>query len=201
MGQSPEPTEGTYMGIRRTHLSREAAVALVFMLALTLAGCGGDDTDETPSQPPATDAPSPLADIVYTNPKPPFTVSYPGTWLQMGRPTPNQPIAAGSATGENMNVSLEKLPKPEPTLEEYSSSAQAQLQALDLSIDDTGEATLGGEPAAFIQTTGSGGQKVTLWQVFSLKNGYAYVLTYGAPPEAFDEASAQQIADSFSFSG
>lgn len=199
MGQSREPKEGTSMATKG--IARRVAAPLAIALALVLVGCSGGDPgpSATPSGSPSTTSPSPLPNIVYTHPKPPFTVAYPGNWLSTARPTPTQPVAAGEGTGRNMNVALEKLPSPPPTLQEYADSAKIQLEGLGLTIDETGTATLGGQPAAYIQSTNTDKQGIILWQVFALRGGYAFVLTYGAPPKEFDAAQAQEIADSFTF--
>jgi serine/threonine-protein kinase len=113
------------------------------------------------------------------------------------------PVSEGDLFQENLNVVIRRV-RPEIALAEYSESAVEEIRAqiAAVKIVETGECFLGGRPAFRAVFTGRLGSLRMKWmQVWTLKDGQAYILTYSAEEAHYarELASVQSVVDSFEF--
>jgi hypothetical protein len=95
------------------------------------------------------------------------------------------------------------LPTSDFNLERYTEAALGQVEVFqDFRLLNSSSTTLGGSPAHLILYTFTYESQTPLQnvQVWTVKDGMAYIITYGGTPEEFDSSlpAFQGIVDSFS---
>jgi hypothetical protein len=94
------------------------------------------------------------------------------------------------------------LPSSNFSLDSYTEAAIGQVESFDnFQLLNSSSTTLGGLPAHMIVYTFTDGQTpLQNLQAWTVKDGIAYILTYGGIPEEFDSSlpSMQSVLDSFS---
>lgn len=164
------------------------------MVAVLTAGCTFNVGTTSPSPPPS-------AMNTYDSPKG-FTIQYPSNWTKdetnatlavlFGLPTNNKT--------ENLNVQVVNLTSSESldTLtDEGIANALNYNNVTPISENNT---TLAGQPAyKIVYTATISGDFVKVEQIWTVKDGKAYIITYKAAPANYDTyaSTAQQMIDSF----
>jgi serine/threonine-protein kinase len=185
-------------------------VLLIAILLITLAGCGATPSPVPPptaTQPPPTQTPSPTTEPTAP-PKPAgefvgydaagggFGIEFPADWQVVEREASNtilfvSPAPADStAFRENVGVTIQDLGTDFLTLEDYTGGFLSQAPDLvgNYHLIDSQGATLADQPAYRVVYTGEQMGLPLQWlQVWTLKDGRAYIVTYTAEPDQFDE--------------
>jgi eukaryotic-like serine/threonine-protein kinase len=172
-------------------------VALLFGVIMSVsvltAGCAFNLGNPTPSASPTN---------TYESAKG-FTIKYPSDW------TKNEPksgaiavlfgIPTNNAT-ENLNVQVWNR-SANDTLSSLTPSKLSALQEFsDFKQIEAGNTTLAGNPAyKVVYTATVDGDPLKLTQIWTVKGGKEYVITYKAAPNNYDTyaSTAQQMIDSF----
>ena len=106
-----------------------------------------------------------------------------------------------SAYTQNVNLVVGQLSNNRTSLQNYTTAGIALLahQFNNFTLDHINKTTLSGSPAIqIIYTLNDGQTSVKQMQVWTLKGGKDYILTYSAAPSSrFDIATAKKIFDSF----
>ena len=175
-------------------MSKKTMVPLVGIVTLFLvlaAGCTSNVGNQTPSAPTNTyDAKS-------------FTIKYPSDWTKdvpksgpisvLFRMPTNNPA-------ENLNVQVWNRSVNE-TLSSRTDLMLAAVQDLaNFTEFSSGNTTLGSNSAYNITYTATyGGDNLKFTQIWTIKHGKEYIVTYKADPKNFDTyaSTAQQMIDSF----
>lgn len=151
---------------------RTCVLALALILVST--ACGDDD---------------PGTHTRFSSDQYPFSVSYPTEW-RVERDTFGTIVIflsplldADDTFSENVNVVVEDLQGEALTLAEYMDLTMEVLEEVieDFRVVVEGPDTLGGEPAHFIEYTGtepSVGVSLTWRQTITIHGSHAYVITY-----------------------
>jgi serine/threonine-protein kinase len=135
-----------------------------------------------------------------------FSIQYPSDWVKNEPQTGAVYVSFGLPTknpAENLNVLVNA--SGNRTLSNVSDAAIAEVQRNypDFAALDRGNTTLGGYPAyeiLYTTFTNSGG-RLKIMQIWTVKDGYLYALTYKGSSSTFDKylGTAQQMIDSFQF--
>ena len=146
----------------------------------------------------------------YSNEAEKIKFQYPSNWAikenQMGSlvafVSPRE--SESDSFMENVNLLLENTP-PDTSLEKYNSYGLEMLKKVvtDFNIIESNDTTLGGLPASNMIYTGRMGEfNLKYFQVWTLKDGKAYVCTYTADQKSFDKylPVAKNVIDSLKFS-
>ncbi|MGD8397362.1 MAG: hypothetical protein PVG11_00760 [Anaerolineae bacterium] len=186
-------------------------VLLIAVLLMTLAGCGATPSPvptPTPTQPPPTETPTPPAEptapakpagefTTYEAAGGDFGIKVPAGWQVVEREANNtilfvSPAPADStAFRENVGVTIQDLGTDLLTLEDYTGGFLSQAPDLvdNYHLIDSEGTTLADQPAYRVLYTGEQMGLPLQWlQVWMLKDGRAYIVTYTAEPDQFDEA-------------
>jgi hypothetical protein len=146
-----------------------------------------------------------ISDLVpYNNPNLGFSLEYPTKWEKEESLTFVSPQGGiGNRTPEVISITTEVLPTSDFNLERYTEAALGQVEVFqDFRLLNSSSTTLGGLPAHIIVYTFTDESQTPLQnlQVWTVKDGTAYVITYGGTPEEFDSSlpAFQRIIDSFS---
>jgi len=178
--------------------SRRVLIALA-VVALLGAACGGSSSSgASATSSPAGETSSGSASsgfATYTNPSPPFTISYPQGWRT--NTTVSGAIVAFLAPttstsdvfAENVNVLKQTVPSG-TTLQQYTdasiSSAGQVVQNFHQVSSTT--STLSGLPAQVVEYTGDlNGKSYHFFAEWAIDGTDAWVLTYSAEPDAYDQ--------------
>jgi hypothetical protein len=137
--------------------------------------------------------------LLYENKEYGFSLSYPSTWI-VQEPDPNDKgiVAGFLAPGEDMNnpaiyiyVQIETLPIGQKiTLEQYSQAVTGNLKAAasNLEILTDSDISIGGQPGhAIAYNLNSQGIVFRVLKAWTLKDETAYVFTYNAPNDRYEE--------------
>jgi hypothetical protein len=146
-----------------------------------------------------------ISDLVpYNNPNLGFSLEYPTNWEKEESLTFVSPQGGiGNRTPEVISITTEVLPTSDYNLERYTEAALGQVEVFqDFRLLNSSSTTLGGLPANLIVYTFTDESQTPLQnlQVWAVKDGMAYVITYGGTPEEFDSSlpAFKSIIDSFS---
>lgn len=145
------------------------------------------------------------SDLVrYSNPNLGFTLEYPSNWQK------EESLSFASPQGgidnrapEVISITTEVLPTSDFSLDTYSESAIGQVESFpDFKLLNSTSTTLAGLPAHMIVYSFTDEEIQTPWQnlqVWTIKDGIAYIITYGGVPEEFESSlpALQSVMDSF----
>jgi hypothetical protein len=141
--------------------------------------------------------------VPYNNPNLGFSLEYPSDWQKeesLSFITPQG--GTGDRSPEIINVVTEVLPSSDFSLDSYTDAAMGQVESFEnFQLLNSSSTTLGGLPAHMIVYTFTDEQTpLQNLQAWTVKDGLAYVITYGGVPEEFDSSlpSMQSVLDSFS---
>jgi hypothetical protein len=141
--------------------------------------------------------------VPYNNPNLGFSLKYPSDWQKeesLSFITPQG--GTGDRSPEIINVVTEVLPSSDFNLDSYTNAAMGQVESFEnFQLLNSSSTTLGGLPAHMIVYTFTDEQTpLQNLQAWTVKDGLAYVITYGGVPEEFDSSlpSMQSVLDSFS---
>jgi hypothetical protein len=176
--------------IKKTAIILTGVVMIVSVLA---AGCTFNVGTTTPSPSPSN---------TYDSAKG-FTIKYPSDWSkdvkQSGATDVVFVLPTNNAT-ENLNVQVINL-SANDTLSTVTPDIISGIQNIsDFKQIDAGNTTFAGNPAykiVYMATDNGNSLKVT--QIWTVKNGKAYFITYKAASNNYDTyaSAAQQMIDSF----
>ena len=166
-------------------------IGIVLIFLVLAAGCTSNESNPTPSAPTNT----------YDGKG--FTIKYPSDWTKdvpksgpisvLFRMPTNNPA-------ENLNVQVWNRSVNE-TLTNRTALFLAAVQELSNYTEfSAGNATLGGNQAYKVTYTATyDGDDLKFTQVWAIKHGKEYLITYKADPKNFDiyASTAQQMIDSF----
>jgi hypothetical protein len=139
----------------------------------------------------------------YNNPNLGFSLEYPSDWQKEESLSFTSPQGGvGDRAPEVINVVTEVLPSSDFSLDSYTDAAMGQVESFEnFQLLNSSSTTLGGLPAHMIVYTFTDEltplQNLQAWTV---KDGIAYVITYGGVPEEFESSlpAFQSVMDSFS---
>lgn len=167
-------------------------LCLVVCFLVLAAGCTSNVGNPTPSAPTNT----------YDSAKG-FTIKYPSDWT---KDVPKSgPISVlfrmpTNNAAENLNVQVWNRSANE-TLSNRTAMMLAAVQDFSNYTEiSAGNTTLGGNPAYKVTYTATyGGDYLKFTQIWTIKHGKEYIITYKADPKNFDTyaSTAQQMIDSF----
>lgn len=128
---------------------------------------------------------------VYSDPQRRFSFTIPSNWIQVqaaGAEVAYQAPAPPGTIPATVNIVLEKLPSAAVTLDEYDQAGEANLkqQFPDYKPVGLAKVTIDGRPAYKRTYTATiAGRVLQLQQVYLIERDTAYVISCGAPQEAF----------------
>jgi serine/threonine-protein kinase len=149
---------------------------------------------------------------IYNNPQYGISLKYPNNWNSVENVgnISNHSIVANmysygynniSAYTQNVNLVIGELSNNRTSLQNYTTAGIAMLahQFSNFTLDQINRTTLSANPAnQIIYTLNDGQTSVKQMQVWTLKDGKDYILTYSAAPSSqFDISTAKKIFDSF----
>jgi hypothetical protein len=140
--------------------------------------------------------------LTYQNFKAGIKIKYPSDWQV--REDPNL-VAIFTSANATLNIGVEDLPTKTISLNRYTYAALSKLRSVqDFNMTESEDTTLAGFPAhKIIYTTmfqGSAGiYPLKTMQVWTVKDGKAYIVTFGTLLDQFSEslADAQTMLNSF----
>jgi hypothetical protein len=145
-----------------------------------------------------------ISDLVsYSNPNLGFSLEYQSEWEKEESLTFVSPQGGiGNRTPEVISITTEVLPTSDFSLDSYTEAALGQVESFqDFRLLNSSSTTLGGLPAHMIVYSFTDESQTPLenLQVWTIKDGMAYVITYGGTPEEFDSSLPvfQSVMDSF----
>ena len=142
--------------------------------------------------------------VSYSSPNLGFSLEYPSEWEKEESLTFVSPYGGiGNRTPEVISITTEVLPTSDFSLDSYTEAALGQVESFqDFRLLNSSSTTLAGLPAHMILYTFTDESQTPLenLQVWTIKDGIAYVITYGGTPEEFDSSlpTFQSVMDSFS---
>ncbi len=166
-------------------------IGIVMGLSVLAAGCTSNGGNPTPSAPTNT----------YDGKG--YTIKYPSDWT---KDVPKRgPISVLFRMPTNNSVENLNVQAWNRSTNETVTSRTAQLLLAAQSLSNfteisAGNATLAGLPAYKITYTATyDGNDLKFTQIWMIKHGKEYIITYKADPKNFDtyESTAQQMIDSF----
>jgi hypothetical protein len=140
--------------------------------------------------------------VPYNNPNLGFSLEYPSDWQKDESLSFTTPQGGTSdRSPEVINVVTEVLPSSNFSLDSYTDAAMSQVESFEnFQLLNSSSTTLGGLPAHMIVYTFTDDltplQNLQAWTV---KDGVAYIITYGGVPEEFDSSlpDLQDVMNSF----
>jgi hypothetical protein len=142
--------------------------------------------------------------VSYSSPNLGFSLEYPSEWEKEESLTFVSPQGGiGNRTPEVISITTEVLPTSDFNLDSYTEAALGQVESFqDFRLLNSSSTTLAGLPAHMILYTFTDESQTSLenLQVWTIKDGIAYVITYGGTPEEFDSSlpTFRSVMDSFS---
>jgi hypothetical protein len=189
-------------------VSLMASVLLTTLAISHVISASNDITNIAIAQPTLTESSgnqTGISDVVpYNNPNLGFSLEYPSNWEKEESLTfVSLQGGVGNRTPEVISITTEVLPTSDFNLERYTEAALGQVDVFqDFRLLNSSSTTLGGLPAHLIVYTFTDESQTPLQnlQVWTVKDGTAYVITYGGTPEEFDSSlpTFQSVVDSFS---
>jgi hypothetical protein len=138
----------------------------------------------------------------YNNPNLGFSFEYPSDWQKeesLSFTTPQR--GTSDRSPEVINVVTEVLPSSNFSLDSYTDAAMSQVESFEnFQLLNSSSTTLGGLPAHMIVYTFTDEQTpLQNLQAWTVKDGVAYIITYGGVPEEFDSSlpDLQSVMNSF----
>jgi hypothetical protein len=164
---------------------------------------GGMNTSVSGNQTMGSPASSAGSLAPYNNPNLGFSLEYPSDWQKEESLSFTSPQGGvGDRAPEVISVVTEVLPSSDFSLDSYTDAAMGQVESFEsFQLLNSSSTTLGGLPAHMIVYTFTDEltplQNLQAWTV---RDGMAYVLTYGGVPEEFESSlpALQSVMDSFS---
>ena len=140
--------------------------------------------------------------VPYNNPNLGFSLEYPSDWQKEESLSFTSPQGGtGNRAPEVINVVTEVLPSSDFSLDSYTEAAMGQVESFEnFQLLNSSSTTLGGLPAHMSVYTFTDEQTpLQNLQTWTVKDGMAYVITYGGVPEEFDSSLPvlQGVLDSF----
>ena len=140
--------------------------------------------------------------VPYNNPNLGFSLEYPSDWQKVETLSFTSPQGGvGNRAPEVINVVTEVLPSSNFSLDSYTEAAIDQVQSFDnFQLLNSSSTTIGGLPGHMIVYAFTDGQTpLQNLQAWTVKDGIAYIITYGGVPEEFVSSlsSIQGVLDSF----
>jgi hypothetical protein len=127
--------------------------------------------------------------VSYSNPNLRFSLEYPSEWEKDESLTFVSPQGGiGNRTPEVISITTEVLPTSDFGLDSYTEAALGQVESFqNFRLLNSSSTTLAGLPAHMILYTFTDESQTPLenLQVWTIKDGIAYVITYGGTPEEF----------------
>ena len=142
--------------------------------------------------------------IPYRNPNLGFTLEYPSNWQKEESLTLVSPQGGiDNRSPEVISITTELLPTSNYNLDRYTEAVLGQVESFpDFKLLNSSSTALAGSPAHMIVYTFTDETQTPLQnlQVWTVKDGMAYIITYGGTPEEFDSSlpAFQSVTDSFS---
>jgi PsbP-like protein len=144
--------------------------------------------------------------IPYSNPNLGFSLEYPSDWQKEETLSFTSPRGGlGNRAPEVISITTEVLPSSDYSLDRYTEAALGQVKSFqDFRLLNSSSTNLGGLPAHMIVYSFSDEEnRIPLQnlQAWAVKDGMAYVITYGGTPEEFESSlsALQSVMDSFRF--
>lgn len=188
------------------------SVFVVFASTGMLLGacCTTPTPDENQVTPPVEESPSstsitvPDGFVNYTSTKYGISVQHPSDWtvtedfmstvsVMIGSPAKD----SSDALKENVSIIVQDLSASPVTLAEFDSLNRAELASAitDFSLLNSGDCTINGIAGKFVEYTGTQGKlSLKLYQAWTIDNNMAYVYTFTAGVETYDEYKATSDA-------
>jgi len=140
--------------------------------------------------------------ILYSNPNLGFSLEFPSDWQKEESLTFVSPQGGiGNRAPEVISITTEVLPTPDYSLDRYSEAALGQVESFqDFKLLNSSSTSLAGLPAHMIvySFTDEGNQTpLQNLQAWTIKDGMAYIITYGGIIEEFDSSlpALQSVLD------
>lgn len=142
--------------------------------------------------------------VPYSNPNLGFSLEFPSNWQKQETLGFSSPRTGLVGAPEAISVLTEEVPTLNYTVNNYTEAAMGQVETLpDFQLINSSSYTLGGLPAhmilfSFTDPNNSTSQSLQTWTV---KDGTAYVITYGATPAEFNSSlpALQSVLNTFRF--
>lgn len=139
----------------------------------------------------------------YNNPNLGFSLKYPSEWQKEESLSFTSPQGGiDNRAPEVISVVTEVLPSSNFSLDSYTDAAMGQVVSFEnFQLLNSSSTTLGRLPAHMIVYAFTDEQTpLQNLQVWTVKDGMAYVITYGGVPEEFESSlpALQSVLDSFS---
>ena len=142
--------------------------------------------------------------VQYSNPNLGFLLEYPSNWQKEESLSFTSPQGGiDNRAPEVITITTEVLPTSDFSLDSYNEAALGQVESLqDFKLLNSSSTTLGGLPAHSIIYSFTDEASQTPWQnlqAWTVKDGMAYIITYGGVPEEFESSlpALQSVMDSF----
>lgn len=130
--------------------------------------------------------------ISYSNPDLGFSLEYPPDWMkEESLSFISPPGGTDNQAPEVISITTELLPTLDFSLDSYTAAALNQVESLqDFELLNSSSVTLAGLPGHMIMYSFTDESETPLQnlQVWTIKDGIAYVITYGGIPEEFDNS-------------
>jgi len=167
-------------------------ICAVLLASALTAGCTFNAGNTTPSASPTN---------TYESAKG-FTIKYPSGWSKDVKQSGVLDVVFGVPTNnstENLNVQVGNASGE--TLSSLTARVTSELQnGSDFKQIEAGNTTLAGNPAyKIVFTVTVDGNHLKATQIWTVKDGKEYIITYMAAPNNYDTyaSTAQQVIDSF----
>lgn len=168
-------------------------IGAILIISVLSSGCSFNVGNVTPS--PTT--------TTYTSPRG-YSIAYPSDWSNPDVQSNGALVAFLTPTNnktENLNIQASNVSASD-TLSNVTSTILSENEGLaNFKLIDSGNTTLGGNPAYKIvfTVTSSSGDNLKVTQIWTVKDGKEYLITYKGSPANYDAylSSAQQMIDSF----
>ena len=142
--------------------------------------------------------------IPYSNPDLGFSLEYPPDWhKEESLSFVSPPGGANNQAPEVISITTELLPTLDFSLDSYTAAALNQVESLqDFELLNSSSVILAGLPGHMIMYSFTDESQTPLQnlQAWTIKDGTAYVITYGGIPEEFNNSLpvVRNMMDSFS---
>jgi hypothetical protein len=154
-----------------------------------------------------TMTPTGINDLIpYSNPNLGFSLEYPSNWQREETLIFTSPQGGmGNRTPEVISITTEVLPSSDYSLDRYTEAALGQVKSFqDFRLLNSSSTNLGGLPARMIVYSFTDEENQTPLQnlqAWAVKDGMAYIITYGGTPEEFDSSLSvlKSVTDTFRF--
>jgi hypothetical protein len=140
--------------------------------------------------------------VPYSNPNLGFSLEFPSNWQKQETLRFLSPGIGLVGSPEAISVLTEEVPTLNYTVDNYTEDVMGQIESLpDFQLINSSSTTLGGLPAhmigfSFTDLNNNTSQSLQAWTV---KDGIAYVITYGGTPEEFNSSlpAMQSVLSTF----